>query len=380
MNRANPALIGGFIVGAIVLVVAGILVFGSGTFFQDTIRAVAYFEGSLQGLQVGAPVNFRGVRIGSVADIRTNFDRQAHAIRLPVFLEVPKRPRRRIAASDKTFKTSEADVIALIQQGLRAQLQTESLVTGLLFVQLDIYPDASRGQEVTDPNLPPREKFIDPLTGLIEIPTVPTTLQEVSHAARQAIAKLATLPLDQIVTDLAGALQSIQQLVGAPELKDTIQSLRATMQDTQQLVQNLDKQVERIASSTTTAFGNIGKLATDTQQMVRNLEKQVERVASGATATLGNLGKLAQHTDNQLPALLASLKETSIATQGTMTGAQDTLNAVQRFLAPNSPVGYTLVQTLQELSDTARSLRVLADYLERYPNAVLFGRNDARKK
>jgi paraquat-inducible protein B len=380
MNRANPALIGGFILGAVVLIVAGLLIFGSGKFFQDTIRSVAYFEGSLQGLQVGAPVNFRGVKVGTVADIRAGFDKQALAIRLPVFLEFPKQHKSRIAIPGQAPTTSEADLVALIQHGLRAQLQTESLVTGLLFVQLDLYPDASPGQAVTDPKISPWQQFVDPLTGLIEIPTVPTTLQEVSHAVRQALTKLAALPLDQIVTDLAGALQSIQQLVGAPELKDTIKSLHVTMQDTQQLVQNLDKQVERIASSTTTTLGNIGKLATDAQQLVRNLEKQVERVASGATTTLGNFNKLAQHTDSQLPALLASLKETSTATRGTLTGAQDTFVAVQKFLAPNSPVGYELVQTLQELSDTARSLRVLADYLERYPNAVLFGRNETRKK
>jgi paraquat-inducible protein B len=252
---------------------------------------------------------------------------------------------------------------------LRAQLQTESLVTGLLFVQLDIYPDA-----------PPTQKVIDPFTGLIEIPTVPTTLEEVTQTARRAIAKLAELPLEQIVADLAQTLQSVTQLVSAPELKDAILHLSRTMKDTQQLVQNLNKQVDRIASSTTTAFGNIGKLATDAQPLVRNLEKQVERVASSAHTTLGNFSKLAQHTDSQLPALLTSLTETSTAAHGTLTDAQDTLEAVEKFLAPNAPIGYELVQALQELSSAARSLRVLADYLERYPNAVLFGRNETRKK
>jgi paraquat-inducible protein B len=369
MSRANPAIIGAFIIGAVVLAIAGLLVFGSGKFFQDTVRSVAYFEGSLQGLQVGASVNFRGVKVGTVVDIRTTFDSKELAIRTPVFFEFPRERKSRLATSDTSPKMSDEDFTALIQHGLRAQLQTESLVTGLLFVQLDIYPDA-----------PPTQQVIDPLTGLIEIPTVPTTLEEVTQTARRAIAKLAELPLEQMVADLAQTLQSITQLVGAPELKDAVLHLSLTMKDTQQLVQNLDTQVERMAASVTMAFGNIDKLATDAQPLVRNLAKQVERVASSAHTTLGNFSKLAQHTDSQLPALLTSLTETSTAARGTLTDAQDTLGAVEKFLAPNAPVGYELVQALQELSSAARSLRVLADYLERYPNAVLFGRNETRKK
>src|SRR4030095_7622994 len=90
MKRANLAVIGGFIVGAVVLAIAGVMVLGSGKLFTETIKCVMYFEGAIQGLQVGAPVNFRGVKVGSVSNIKMQFDRQNLAVRIPVIVEFPK--------------------------------------------------------------------------------------------------------------------------------------------------------------------------------------------------------------------------------------------------------------------------------------------------
>jgi paraquat-inducible protein B len=369
MKHANPALIGGFILGAMALAVAGILIFGSGKFFSDTIQAVMYFDGAVQGLQVGAAVNFRGVRVGSVKTIKLQFNQKSFELRIPVIVEFPRDLRGTMQLVDGKLGPPQETLAALIERGLRAQLQVESLVTGLLFVQLDFYPEALA--------LP---AAVDPVTKLPEIPTVPTTLQEISHTMRKALDKLAELPLEQMVHDLSGTLSSIRELVDAPEIREALRNINGTMTSAEQVLQRMEKDVERVASEATDALGSFNKLATDAQQMVRSLEQDVGRITSSTTTTLGGVGKLTQSADTQIVALVASLKETAGAAHTTLSRTQETLAGLQQFTAPNSPVGYELVTTLQALTEAARSLRELTDYLARYPNSIVFGRSKSGGK
>jgi len=83
-KQANMALIGGFVVGALALVFAGVMVFGSGKFLQETANYVLYFDGSLKGLNVGSPVVWKGVKIGSVTDIQLQADAVDLTIQDPV--------------------------------------------------------------------------------------------------------------------------------------------------------------------------------------------------------------------------------------------------------------------------------------------------------
>jgi len=175
MTRANPAVIGGFIVGAVVLAIAGVMILGSGKLFTETIKCVMYFEGAIQGLHVGAPVNFRGVKVGSVTSIKMRFDRQNLDIRIPVIVDFPKGAGGAMEMLNADPRTPKDTLAALIDRGLQAQLQTDSLVTGLLFIQLDL-PLA------TSPEAAPKEATIDPATKLLEIPTVPTTLPRFSES------------------------------------------------------------------------------------------------------------------------------------------------------------------------------------------------------
>jgi len=330
-KQASPTAIGGFVVGAVALVVAGVLIFGSGKFFTDTSPAVMYFEGNVQGLQVGAALKFRGVLIGSVTDIKAKFDAKDLKFRIPVFVEFTQNT---IETEHAETRTSREALSALVEQGLRAQLQTENMVTGQLFVQLDFYPDA-----------PHKQLTIDPATQLVEIPTIPTALEQVRQTLRTAINKIAELPIEQIVSNLEGALSNINKLVNAPEVLEAVRNLNTTLTDVRQLTQRADKQVEPLTSS--------------------------------AAKAMENVNKLAQSVDSQITSLTASFKDTSGVARGALEQTRETMAAVQDFTAPSSPVRYELVKTLKELSDTARSLRVLADYLERHPNAVVFGRNEA---
>jgi paraquat-inducible protein B len=115
-------------------------------------------------------------------------------------------------------------------------------------------------------------------------------------------------------------------------------------------------------------------LAQAAQQAVQHVDKQLGQVASNASATLGNVSKMTQTFDKQALALTASLVDTAAAALSTLEQVRQTLTAAQQLVTPNAPVGYELLQTLRELSEAARSLRGLTDYLGRHPNAVLFGR------
>ena len=380
MRRANPAVIGGFIMGAVVLVIAGVMILGSGKLFTATITCVMYFQGSIQGLHEGAPVNFRGVKIGSVTDIKMQFDPTDLNIRIPVFVEFPKRPQGGLEMLKEGGGTPQEALAALVRRGLRAQLQTESLLTGLLFVQLDFYPSASL-------EAPPRESLIDPKTGLLEIPTVPTTLQEVSHTARKALDKLAELPLEQMLRDFEATLSGINRLVNTPEVLEVIHNANVTLTEMQHLVQHADQQLTLVGSRATTILGGLDQLVTglqqvaqSAQQVVQHADKQLGQVAANTSTALGNVSKLIQTFDHQVLELTASLANTAAAALNALEQMRQTLASTQQLITPNAPVGYELLKTLRELSEAARSLRGLTDYLERHPNAVLFGRQGGSAK
>ena len=208
--------------------------------------------------------------------------------------EFPKGSYGNMELLSDSSGTPEEVVTALIRRGLRAQLQTDSLVTGLLFVQLDLYP-------ASDLDAPPKEDVIDPRTRLIEIPTVPTTLQEVSNTIRKALDKLAEMPLEEMLREMQEALTGINQLVNAPEVLAAIRNANVTLTEMQGLVRNADQQVTLIGSTATAMLGSLDKLVGGTQQLaqsmqqlVQQVDKQLGQVATSANTTLGNVSKLSQ--------------------------------------------------------------------------------------
>jgi paraquat-inducible protein B len=342
-KQASPAAIGGFVVGALTLVVAGVLVFGSGKFFADTVDTVMYFEGDLKGLNKGAAVAFEGVTIGTVTDIGVFVDTKDYTVRSPVVVEI-QRDHFRLTGESHLPAKGQAIGALVERKGLRAQLQSESMVTGQRFIQLAFYP-----------NLPPMQVTIDPLTKLPEIPTIPTTIQEVEATVRKALAKFSEMPLEEIVSTLNQTLQGIDRLVNAPEVMESVRALKTTLTEAQQLVRNLDKQITPVTASATEALGSV-------------------------RGAMGDIGTLARNADSHLMPLTSSLQQTVGTVRAALETAQAMMKNVDGVIAPNSPAGYELVQTLRELSEAARALRGLADYLERNPNSVFFGRNEVKAK
>ena len=279
-KKANPTVIGGFIVGAVVLITAGLVVFGGTEFWSTQIPWVSYFPGSVKGLERGASVSFRGVDIGKVTDVRVVMNTENDTVLTPVYWQMD--PSRLtivgLSQAEKAKIGREEDrpiADALIKRGLRASLQLRSFVTGQQFIELDFHPDAP----------------ITLVGGDTPVPEFPT----VRSGTEKLLKTVESLPIGEIADDARRVLKSLDQLVG--------------------------------------------KLDSQTLPAVDQF-----------------LGKLDSQT---LP-----------AAQAAMDQAKETLASY----GEGSRMNYELGNTLKETAGAARALRVLANYLERHPEALLQGK------
>lgn len=344
-KQANKTLIGGFVVGAVALIVAGVLVFGSGKFFQARNKYVLFFQGSLKGLNVGAPVLFQGVQVGSVIDITIEADAEKQTSQIPVTIEIL--PKKFKIIRGKRASDPYENLPLLIERGLRAQLQLQSFVTGQLMIGLDLYPDT-----------PVRLVGID--TEYPEIPTIPTPLETLTKTFRE-------LNLEELVKRLTSAVKGIEELVNSPDLKGSISSLNSLLQDARKLVGNINNHVEPLATSIDTTVKDYGKLA-------RNVDSQVKPALSNVNEAAKDFGKLARDLDRRTDPVLTGMEEAMKEAISALEQARKTLAVAEAHLSEDSPTMYELNNALREISAMARSIRQLADYLERHPESLLSGK------
>ena len=322
-KKANPAAIGGFVVGAAALLVVGVLVFGSGKLWKATRPWVSYFPGSVKGLQVGAPVTFRGVKIGQVTSIKAvlNVRDEPLTILTPVYWEYDTDMVETVGISraelNKMAAAGRPVDQLLIKRGLRAQLQLQSFVTGQKFIQIDFHPDT-----------PIRLVGVD--TDVPEYPTIPSSLAHLTKSLEE-------LPLREIGDAALNLLHHADQLVNSPEVKAVLRSANETLKTYDKVGRDIDS-----------------KIIPQTSKLVKNIDTQI----------IPQTSKLVRDLDSQVtPAARDALKE-----------AEATLATYRDLMAEGSPVRYELVVLLSEAAAAARSIRVLTDYLERHPEALLAGK------
>ncbi|MFZ0931610.1 MAG: MlaD family protein [Syntrophobacteraceae bacterium] len=329
-KQANTKLIGAFVVGAVVLAISGILLFGSGKFFSHKRRFVLFFEDSVKGLNIGAAVDFKGVNIGTVKEIKIVLAKDDLSLLIPVFIEIDLDRITFESTESKLNQVVERGtgtyVEMLIKNGLKAQLSMQSLITGQLGIHLDFYPDRPLRLVGAEPSY-------------TEIPTIESSLSAISKT-------LENIPLAEIADKFEKTMEGLEKLVNSPDLKETLVSLRQTVEQAQAFLRNLDSRVKPLATST-------------------------ELTLSEARKLLGNAAQLARNLDSSIPPLVASLEDTSKAAGETMKGANKTMEG---FAGANSPVRFELIKTLNEFSAAARSFRVLAEYLENHPEALVKGK------
>jgi paraquat-inducible protein B len=279
MNKANPTVIGAFVVGAIALIVIGLLVFGGANWFAKRNTFIAYFPGSVKGLRVGAPVDFRGVNIGQVTDIRVAFNPKDITARIPVVLQLD--PSRIDVAGMQRVRSDQEQVKGLIKAGFRAQLQSQSLLTGLLFINLDFEPDTP-------------VRLVGGKQPYPEIPTIPSGLEQLQATA------------GDIAAQLPGLIAKLNDILGnvSTQLQATSGDFREIVADIADLGNRMQARgpaFDRILGNTDTATAQIGQIANTLDQTLKANRDAIGPLIKDWTATAGSVQRMA----DQINAVLA---------------------------------------------------------------------------
>ena len=318
-NRVSKLAIGSFVVASVVIAVVLVMFFGGRKLFAPREEYVLFFDGSVSGLDTGAPVTFQGVKVGSVHDIKINVyhTNSGEQIVTPVFIE--------IYPDTMTVKNGEIGpdfIDRLIKHGLRGQLQLQSFLTGKLYVELGVFPDTRAHYRHLIKNVP-------------EIPTIPTALQEISHS-------LSNLQLQQLVADARRAVTGIADLINDGRLDKTLGNLEQTSANLQALTGKLNSQAD-------TTLANINRF-------------------------LEQYSRLANTLNSRLPKVSGQLQKTLAAAQSSMAQLQSAGKNLQYTLSPDSPLYNQLQTSLKELQNASRSVDNLANSLSRNPESLLRGK------
>ena len=366
-TRANPLVIGAFVVGAVVLLLVALVVWGGTGIFRTKLHYVLFFDAAVTGLNKGAPVLARGVKVGEVTDVQLRWGTPLIAVYIRVEPEALKG-----TAKDGPARAIER---AVQEDGLRAQLRMQSFVTGVLYVALDVKPGAAIVLRGLDPRVP-------------ELPTVPTDLELWTAKLEKFAAKIENIPLDQIAQTAGVILNDVEKIVGSKETQELVRNANAALVDARTLVRSVDAQVGPLVGQLKGALARVDPVASEAEATLK--------AARGAIADvrplIESVRRLADDVDAQADPLLTSIRDTSDAARATLERAQvtlgtvdrtldraqGTLGGVDRVLDQGSPLGYELFATMQELHGAAYSLRSLADYLERVPDAIVYGKRRPR--
>lgn len=343
MTKQNHAkVVGSFVIGGAMLLVLAVLLFGKGALFTRTRTAVAYFEGSVAGLTVGAPVTYRGVPVGNVSRIVLEVSAESGEARIPVYLEF--KPG---AISFSGGRQLTADAIKhVITRGLRAQLVSQSLITGQLAVQLDYFPGTPA-------------RFLSKESDIPEIPTVPSPIEELK-------AKLTNLPLQDIAKAALGSLNSLEELLRSPGAKTAVDDLSASLDSVRRLLVTLAPQIETTLKQADDTLSAVSRTADQATGMVKSLQPN-------ADSSLRNLAQLLDQASRQSGPLIAQLRSAAKSFDALSQSAQASLFTGVGVLAARSQLRQDAEQTMRNLAAASASLRALAAELERNPNAVITG-------
>jgi paraquat-inducible protein B len=321
-KNLSPTLIGAFVVGALALLIVAVIALGSGQLFRKTQEFVLYFDGSVNGLRIGGPVKIKGVEIGSVKDIRLETERGSQIHKIPVIIEIDlKKVIRRGAPTEEAMNPNT--IGEFVKQGLRGQLQTESLVTGVLYVGLDWFPETSL-------------RFVQPPGGHFqyeEIPTIPTELEQAQDALARVVKKLDDIDFKRLIDSLTKTSDGVGQLisVNSPAVKSILRSVDQAMPQLRGAILDFRR-------LTATADNNVTNVSADLHQTLTAAHSAIEQIAA------------------------------------TMKEAQTSIVSVRATIDPNSPTFYELTKSLREVSGAASSIRLLADSLDRNPQASILGK------
>lgn len=347
-NKANPAAIGVFVLGAMVLAVVSVVMFGSGRLFSQTEKFILYFDDSLNGLDIGAPVKFKGVPIGEVTDIFIRLNQSPDSPHIPVIIQIDTEHLQQVHNVQVDLANSEVFAEQVNNLGLRGSLQQASFVTGKLFVELDYYADAPPPEFVQEP---------DPETDRLtykEIPTLRSGLTEVIQKVSLMVNEISRIPFAEIGRKVDRSLGTLNEKLSALDVDAINAELVATLEQTRALLEDPEMVV-----------------------LTKNLNLAIadyRKVAESLDATLIDARQLVIKANDNFEPLLDDLELTTAQARDSLKQAETLFVSLNSQVSPGSPLANRLDRTLWDIGQAAQALRTLADYLERNPNAIITGK------
>lgn len=310
MSKSSPAIIGGFVIGAIALIVIGLLVFGGVNWFAQRNKYIAYFPGSVNGLRAGAPVSFRGVTIGQVTDIKVMFDPDTVTAQIPVVMELD--PSQIEMTAPLPPGTRRADAQRLIQAGLRAQLQSQSLLTGLLFVNLDFRKGA-------------KARLVGGNQPYPEIPTIPSELEQLQQTA------------GDVAMELPGLIQQLNKLLATvdAELQDSKGNFRSIVADITAIADTARAQApkfDRIIANSEDVTAEVRQTAATFNQILQTNQDAIGALIDEWTVTAGAVRRMTDQINATIAENRPGLRDFTENGLYEYTGlAQDAQRMVDQF-------------------------------------------------
>jgi paraquat-inducible protein B len=344
-KRIDPRVIGSFVIGAVVLIVVGLLFFGPSGLLSETSRYVVYFQGSVKGLNVGSPVRFRGVKVGQVSDISVRVRPSNFEFNIPVIIEIlPSRiqaegTQQGFFDAVKTTFQGRDPMLSLVEKGLRVQLQLDSLVTGQLYINIDMLPDKPIELSGHTHDLP-------------ELPTINSSFEELSKTVEN-------IPLKELADRLIQSAEGIEKLVNSEQLHLSINRLDET-------TQQLNKFLTALNTNVVPLVQNFQQTLDQAQQTMQNLDNRLGPLLDETRATVTTLNAKINPTTEQLNESLQAIKTTA-------DNATATMQHIRTLTGEDSVKMQQLSATLEELHKTAYSLRLFTKELEQDPQILLRG-------
>ena len=288
-----------------------------------------YFEDSVKGLSVGSPLMWRGVKIGSVTDISLIFDASRLTFIIPVYVEVDM---SRMAPAGRAKLTPYAYLGALIERGMRAQLETQSFVTGQLMINLAFFPDKPA-------------RFVGLDKSVLEVPTIPSTVEQLSK-------DIQSLPWKELFDNMHEAVGGINKMVNSPATASTIDNMDQAFGQAKQALKTVNEEMRPIIEEMRPILNNIK----ETTFLVRTSATKADEALSG---------------EKGVP---AQLEKTFESLQQVLAQSEATLQKMEGIATENSWLATQAGETMEELSKAGAAMRVLADFLQRHPETLIQGK------
>ncbi len=318
-KRPNPVIIGGFVVGTIALIVLFVVLTGNGNFSRaDRARYELIYNTSIKGLNIGAPVTLRGVKIGEVSQIKARYYPDRQDVLNSVYVDIYPDAVVQESGSENSDLPEQ-----LIQQGFGAQLKLQSLLTGLLYIEVDLYPGKARTVTVK--------------TDFPQIPTVPSDFESLSQ-------DLDDMDLPGMVADLRVVVKNLKTITGGQEA----QAIAITLN---QALGSFDQMSRDVGSSFTAMSGQFVPMAEDIRLLANNMNRR-------------------------LPETITLLNQAIHEMQNSLVVMESTATQMKDILDPQSPMFYQLEESSRDISRAARAIDSLAEMLEQQPGAILSGRKE----